>query len=339
MADYRAMARAAARRHGLNPDVFERQIDAESAFNPGARSQAGAVGIAQIMPATARGWGVNPANPRASLNAAAKHMAGYVRQFGSYEDALRAYNAGPGNVRASRGFGETNAYVHKILRGSSGSPAAPIGSGGAGGGDGGTGGTTTTTRRLVTPPVNNAAARAALAYSFLSPGRGSRNLLDFAGQIGQLADVPAQYATDTRTRITQGATGGDGGPGGSSLAQTATARADVINRQRLPYQWGGGHAGKTPIHDAVPLDCSGAVSKVLGIDPRVSGDFAKWGRPGDGGSKGVTVYSNKDHVLMKINGKFFGTSASNPGGGAGWIEADNISPQYLQNFTARHSER
>jgi hypothetical protein len=63
------------------------------------------------MPDTAKGWGVNPNKPRQALDAAAKHMAGYVHQFGSYENALRAYNAGPGNVKASHGFSETNNYV------------------------------------------------------------------------------------------------------------------------------------------------------------------------------------------------------------------------------------
>lgn len=113
--DWRAYARAAARRRGLDERVFEAQIGAESNFNPNARSPAGAIGIAQIMPATARGWGVDPTNPRQSIDAAAKNMASYLKQFGNIEDALRAYNAGPGAVQKSRGFSETNAYVKKIL--------------------------------------------------------------------------------------------------------------------------------------------------------------------------------------------------------------------------------
>jgi hypothetical protein len=50
----------------------------------------------------------------------------------------------------------------------------------------------------------------------------------------------------------------------------------------------------------------------------------------------VTIYANAKHVLMEINGHFWGTSATNPGGGAGWIPRSAISPQYLRNFTARH---
>lgn len=117
MADYRAEARRVAKRHGLDPDIFERQIGQESGFNPHAKSPAGALGIAQIMPATAKAWGVDPSDPVASLDAAARSMAHYVRQFGSYDKALRAYNAGPGNVDESKGFAETNAYVKAILGG------------------------------------------------------------------------------------------------------------------------------------------------------------------------------------------------------------------------------
>src|SRR3954466_1370137 len=98
MANYRAEARRAAQRHGLDPGVFERQINQESGFNPNARSPAGALGIAQIMPGTARGWGVNPMNPRQALKAAAHNMARYVRRYGNYRNALIAYNAGPGRV-------------------------------------------------------------------------------------------------------------------------------------------------------------------------------------------------------------------------------------------------
>jgi hypothetical protein len=119
MADYRAIARQKARKYGLPPSVFVRQIKQESGFNPRARSPAGAQGIAQIMPATARGWGVNPNDPVASLDAAAKNMAQYVRKYGSYENALRAYNAGPAAIQKSKGYAETNKYVQNILQGKS----------------------------------------------------------------------------------------------------------------------------------------------------------------------------------------------------------------------------
>jgi hypothetical protein len=108
-------ARRRAKRYGLNPDVFVAQINQESGFQTGRTSPAGAQGIAQITPDTAKGWGVDPNRPRQALDAAAMHMAQYVKQYGSVENALRAYNAGPGNIQASHGFGETNAYVASIL--------------------------------------------------------------------------------------------------------------------------------------------------------------------------------------------------------------------------------
>lgn len=116
-ADLRALARRKARKYGLDPDVFERQIQQESGFNPRARSPAGALGVAQIMPATARGWKVNPLDPTAALDAAARNMAGYVRRYGGYENALRAYNAGPGAIEKSKRYRETNNYVRTILGG------------------------------------------------------------------------------------------------------------------------------------------------------------------------------------------------------------------------------
>lgn len=113
------------------------------------------------------------------------------------------------------------------------------------------------------------------------------------------------------------------------------AEADRIDSARVPYQWGGGHQGKQKRGSKVtPLDCSGAVSRVLGINPKVSGQFAQWGKPGEG--KRVTIYANSTHVIMKIDGHFFGTSNANPGGGAGWIPAKWITKQYLSRFTKRH---
>lgn len=124
--DYREIARQKAAKYGLIPEVFERQIAAESGFNPSAVSSAGATGIAQIMPSTAKGWGVNPRDPIASLDAAAKNMAAYIRTYGgagttdpvkvrtAYEKALQAYNAGPGSV--GKYFPtETKNYISKII--------------------------------------------------------------------------------------------------------------------------------------------------------------------------------------------------------------------------------
>ena len=89
------------------------------------------------------------------------------------------------------------------------------------------------------------------------------------------------------------------------LATASTSQSIVP----LPSAW--------PSCNNAPLDCSAAVSKVLGIDPRVSGDFERFGSPGRAPKGGVTIYANKGHVLMEIGGRFWGTSKSNPNGGAG----------------------
>jgi hypothetical protein len=124
--DYRLIARQKAAQYGLIPEVFERQIQAESGFNPTAVSKAGAIGIAQIMPSTAKGWGVDPRNPVAALDAAAKNMAAYIKTYGglgvddpvkvrsAYEKALQAYNAGPGSVGKYLPS-ETKNYINKII--------------------------------------------------------------------------------------------------------------------------------------------------------------------------------------------------------------------------------
>lgn len=110
------LAERKARKYGLG-EWFVRQIGQESGFRAHVVSPAGARGAAQIMPATARAWGVNPDRPAQAIDAAAKHMRQYEDEFGNVEDALRAYNAGPGAVRASHGFAETNNYVQRILNG------------------------------------------------------------------------------------------------------------------------------------------------------------------------------------------------------------------------------
>jgi hypothetical protein len=126
MVDYREIARNAARQNNLDEDIFIRQINQESGFNPTAKSPVGAYGIAQIMPATAKSWGVDPTDPVASLNAAAKNMASYVNTYKkqgdddntAYAKALAAYNAGPGAVSKYKGvppYKETQNYVKTIL--------------------------------------------------------------------------------------------------------------------------------------------------------------------------------------------------------------------------------
>lgn len=113
-------ARKMAQKYGIDPELFVRQIQMESGFNPRAKSGAGAVGIAQFMPSTAKGMGFTAGvNPLRDLEMAAKLMAGHLRNNnGRYDLALAAYNAGQGNVNKHGGvppFRETQNYVRNIL--------------------------------------------------------------------------------------------------------------------------------------------------------------------------------------------------------------------------------
>src|SRR6266576_606089 len=117
--DLRAYARQAAQRAGIDPDIFVRQIDQESGFNVTAKSGAGAQGIAQFMPATAAGIGLDPSDPYASLDAAARMDADNLKRYGGdWGKTLAAYNAGPGAVDKYGGvppFEETQRYVRTII--------------------------------------------------------------------------------------------------------------------------------------------------------------------------------------------------------------------------------
>lgn len=117
---YLALARAAAKRHGIPPDLFLRLIQQESGWNAGARSHKGAMGLAQLMPATARSLGVDPNNPTENLEGGARYLKRQYRTFGSWRLALAAYNAGPGAVKKYGGippYKETRNYV-KVITGS-----------------------------------------------------------------------------------------------------------------------------------------------------------------------------------------------------------------------------
>ena len=113
-------ARQMAQKYGIDPELFVRQIQMESGFNPRAKSGAGAVGIAQFMPSTAKSMGFTAGvNPLRDLEMAAKLMAGHLKNNnGRYDLALAAYNAGQGNVNKHGGvppFKETQNYVRNIL--------------------------------------------------------------------------------------------------------------------------------------------------------------------------------------------------------------------------------
>ncbi|MEI4231538.1 lytic transglycosylase domain-containing protein [Roseovarius sp. D22-M7] len=115
---YLAVARQAARRYRIPEDLFLRLVQQESGWRADARSHKGAIGLAQLMPQTARVLGVNPHDPRQNLEGGARYLAEQYRSFGSWRLALAAYNAGPGAVQKYGGvppYKETRNYVKVIL--------------------------------------------------------------------------------------------------------------------------------------------------------------------------------------------------------------------------------
>jgi hypothetical protein len=117
-AAYRDLFTAAAARNGVPASLLASVARAESGFNPSAVSPAGALGLMQLMPGTARSLGVNPLDPAQAVDGAARLLARDLRTFGSNELALAAYNAGPEAVRRYGGvppYAETRAYVQRVL--------------------------------------------------------------------------------------------------------------------------------------------------------------------------------------------------------------------------------
>lgn len=119
MVDYREEARKAALEFGLNPLLFERQIQQESGFNPNAQSPKGAFGLAQLLPGTVLDMGVMRNDPIDNLRGGAKYLRMLLDKYnGDYRLALAAYNAGMGNVDKYGGippFKETQNYVSTIV--------------------------------------------------------------------------------------------------------------------------------------------------------------------------------------------------------------------------------
>ena len=116
--EYLEHAKAAARKHGIPEDLFLRLVQQESGWNPTAKSDAGALGLAQLMPETARKLGVDPLDPKENLEGAARYLRQQYDRFRSWRLALAAYNAGPDAVVKHDGvppYAETQGYVKAIL--------------------------------------------------------------------------------------------------------------------------------------------------------------------------------------------------------------------------------
>ena len=117
---YSAKVQELARRFDLSPALIEALVWQESRWRANAVSHAGARGLAQLMPGTARYLGVDPDDPYANLEGGARYLREQLDRFdGDLERALAAYNAGPGRVERAGGIPrirETQLYVAAILQ-------------------------------------------------------------------------------------------------------------------------------------------------------------------------------------------------------------------------------
>lgn len=109
----------AAQEYGIDAALVKAVMTAESGGNAGARSSAGAMGLMQLMPATAESLGVTePYDPRQNIFGGARYLKGLLERLGSPELAVAAYNAGPGAVQKYGGippYAETRRYVSNVM--------------------------------------------------------------------------------------------------------------------------------------------------------------------------------------------------------------------------------
>lgn len=118
--DFSSLINQAAQKYEVNPGLVKAVIEAESNFNPNAVSKAGAQGLMQLMPGTARGLGVtNALDPAQNIDGGVHFLSNLLKHYnGNVRLAVAAYNAGPGAVDKYGGvppYQETQTYVTRVL--------------------------------------------------------------------------------------------------------------------------------------------------------------------------------------------------------------------------------
>jgi len=119
--EFEEFINASSKKYNISPKIIKALIKAESSFNPNSLSSSGAIGLMQLMPATAKSLGVkNPYDPAQNIDGGVKYLSYQLKRFdGNLEYALAAYNAGPGAVIKYGGippYKETQNYVKKIMK-------------------------------------------------------------------------------------------------------------------------------------------------------------------------------------------------------------------------------
>jgi cell wall-associated NlpC family hydrolase len=270
---YLPLVARAAQKYGVSPSLLAAQLQQESGFNPNAKSPAGALGIAQFMPGTAKGFGIDPMNPAQAIDAQAKYMHNLLSKYkGNTKLALAAYNAGSGNVDKYHGippFAETQRYVKAILSGESQFPK--LQGGGAPPAATQTATSKAPTQSLQTPTLTpgsdpTQARQSLLAYLMTNgatQASGQAGGDPNAGLVSLLTSMPTQSVPQLKVKAST--------PQAAAKANTNPNVSGIVNIAKkylgTPYSWGGGTTkgpskGFAQGANTVGFDCSSFVQFV-----------------------------------------------------------------------------